>query len=200
MIKRHILDSLAWGSKVSGTDLLKGRGKTALDVGCAYGYALDLLEKAGYTAYGVDISRHGIVQAKATCEADFLACDVQEGLPFTDNAFDLLTCFGVIEHLSNPLAALRNMLASCRGTLICTTPNVLVEKPVKKVIRDYDETHINVRSKTAWESCISQNLSYSYLKIEPFLDASLRAADRLLFFKSFKIPYLGLDLRILIKK
>ena len=200
MIKRHVLESLTWGSKVSGTDLLKGRGQTALDVGCAYGYALDLLEKSGYAACGVDISMHGIMQAKATRETDLVVCDVQEGLPFAPNAFDLLTCFGVIEHLSNPLAALRNMLASCRRTMICTTPNMLVEKPVKRVIRDYDETHINVRSKTAWESCISQNLSYSYLKIEPFLDASLRVTDKLLFFKSFKVPYLGLDLRILIKK
>lgn len=189
-----------WGSKVSGTDLLEGRGKTALDVGCGYGYVLDLLEKAGHTVCGVDISRHGIVQAKATREADLVVCDVREGPPFDANAFDLLTCLGVIEHLIKPLAALRHMLASCRRTVTCTTPNVLVEKPVKRVIRDYDETHINVRSKTAWESCTSQNLSYSYLKIEPFLDASLRAAEKLLFFKSFKVPYLGLDLRILIRK
>lgn len=195
-----MLDTLRWGSEVSGANLFQGRGKTALDVGCAYGYAIDLLEQSGYVACGIDISKHGVRQAKTTRHADFIVCDVQASLPFRDNAFDLLTCFGVIEHLARPLAALKNMLASCRGTMICTTPNVLVEKPVKRVIRDYDETHINVRSKTDWERCINQNMSCSILKVEPFLDASLRSADKLLFFRSFKIPYFGLDLRILIRK
>jgi hypothetical protein len=83
--------------------------------------------------------------------------------------------------------------------IICTTPNRIVEKPVKKIIRDFDETHINVKTQKEWERYI-KNLNCSFFKVEPFLDASLRVKDKLLFFKSFKIPYLGLDLRILIKK
>lgn len=200
MVKRHVLETLRWGSKVSGSNLTDGRGRTALDIGCAYGYGIDVLESLGYNALGVDVSRHGIKQAKAIRAEDFIVCDVQTGLPLRNDVFDLLTCFGVIEHLSRPLEALKNMFASCRDVMICTTPNLLVEKPVKKAIRDYDESHINVRSQKDWEDSINENLGYSFVKVEPFLDASLRAADKLLFFKSFKIPYFGLDLRILIKK
>lgn len=200
MVKRHVLETLRWGSKISGSDLTDGRGRTALDMGCAYGYGIDVLESLGYNALGVDVSRHGIKQAKATRAEDFIVCDVQTGLPLRNDVFDLLTCFGVIEHLSRPLKALKNMFASCRDVMICTTPNLLVEKPVKKVIRDYDESHINVRSQKDWEDSINETLDCSFVKVEPFLDASLRAADKLLFFKSFKIPYFGLDLRILIKK
>lgn len=199
MIKRHILEALKWGSKVSNSDLLNGQGKTALDVGCAYGYAVDVLEKLRYDAYGVDISKYSLKKGKKFFSADYLVCDVQEGLPFKENVFDLVTCFGVIEHLTYPLWAIKNMFTSCKGMIICTTPNRIVEKPVKKIIRDFDETHINVKTQKEWERYI-KNLNCSFFKVEPFLDASLRVKDKLLFFKSFKIPYFGLDLRILIKK
>lgn len=199
MIKRHILEALNWGSKVSNFDLLNGQGKTALDVGCAYGYAVDVLETLGYDAYGVDISKYSLEKGKEFFSADFLVCDVQKGLPFKENVFDLVTCFGVIEHLTYPLWAIKNMLTSCKGMIICTTPNRIVEKPVKKIIRDFDETHINVKTQKEWKRYI-KNLNCTFFKVEPFLDASLRVKDKLLFFKSFKIPYFGLDLRILIKK
>jgi len=199
VIKRHIVEALKWGSKVSNSNLLNGQGKTALDVGCAYGYAVDVLEKLGYDAYGVDVSKYSLKKGKKFFSADFLVCDVQECLPFKENVFDLVTCFGVIEHLRHPLWAIKNMLTSCKSTIICTTPNRIVEKPVKKIIRDFDETHINVKTQKEWERYI-KNLNCSFFKVEPFLDASLRVKDKLLFFKSFKIPYFGLDLRILIKK
>jgi len=200
LIKRNILEVLRWGSEVSNSNLLDGQVKTALDVGCAYGYGVDVLESFGYDACGVDVSKYSVEKAKKLYSADFVVCDVQKGFPFEKNVFDLLTCFGVIEHLANPLQALTNMFVSCKGTMICTTSNRILESPIKKVIRDLDETHINVKTQKEWEKSISRNLNHSFLKVEPFLDASLRVADKLLFFKSLKIPYFGLDLRILIKK
>jgi 2-polyprenyl-3-methyl-5-hydroxy-6-metoxy-1,4-benzoquinol methylase len=199
VIKRHILETLKWGSKTSNSNLLNGQGKTALDVGCAYGYAVGILKKLGYDTYGVDISKYSLQKAKKFFSADFLVCDVQKGLPFREDVFDLVTCFGVIEHLAHPLLAIKNMFASCKGMIICTTPNRIVEKPVKKIMGDFDETHISVKTQNEWKEYI-KSLNSSFFKVEPFLDASLRVKDELLFFKSFKIPYFGLDLRILIKK
>lgn len=199
LIRRHVLETLKWGSKVSHSNLLEGQGKTALDVGCAYGYAVDILQSLGYDAYGVDISKYGVKKAKKLYSADFLICDVQWGFPFKKDVFDLLTCFGVVEHLSYPLQAIRSMVASCKGIMIYTTPNRLVEKPIKKIMGDFDETHVSVKTQMEWKRYI-KNLNHSFFTIEPFLDASLRVADKLLFFKSFKVPYFGLDLRILIKK
>jgi len=200
LIKRHILEVLKWGSEVSNSNLLDGQGKTVLDVGCAYGYGVDVLESFGYDACGVDVSKYSVEKAKKLCSEDFIVCDVQKGFPSKKNIFDLLTCFGVIKHLANPLQALKNMFVSCKDTMICTTPNRIVEKTIKKVISDLDETPINVKTQKEWEKSISRNLNHSFLKVEPFLDASLRVADKLLFFKSLKIPYFDLDLRILIKK
>jgi len=199
LIRNHVLEALRWGSKVSYSNLLDGQGKAALDVGCAYGYAVDILRSLCYETYGVDISGYSVKKAKQLCSMDFLVCDMQKGLPFEKDTFDLLTCFEVLEHLTHPLSALENMFALCKGIMICTTPNRVVEKPVKKLVRDYDKTHISAKTQNEWEKYI-KSLRPSYFRIEPFFDANLKAADKLLFFKSFKIPYFGLNLRILIKK
>ena len=71
---------------------------------------------------------------------------------------------------------------------------------MKQLTRDVDETHINVKSQREWEQAINEKLDKNFLKIEPFFDASLRVAGKLLFFKSFKVPYFGVDFRILIRK
>lgn len=201
MVKRHFLEVLNWASKCSGVNFFNGKGKTALAVGCGYGYEVDILTSFGYDACGIDISKFGIKKAKKNfLVADFVVCDVQKGVPFRDGAFDLLTCFGVLEHLNYPMRALKTMFAVCKDAIICTSPNRLVEKPLKQFTRDVDETHINVKSQKEWEQAINEKLDKNFLKIEPFFDASLRVAGKLLFFKSFKIPYFGLDFRILIRK
>lgn len=195
------MEVLNWASQRSDVDFLDGKGKTALAVGCGYGYEVDMLTSLGYDACGIDISKYGVKKAKGKfLLTDFVVCSVQEGLPFSDDTFDLLTCFGVLEHLSYPVKALKNMFAVCKDAIICTSPNRLVEKPLKQITRDVDGTHISVKSKNEWEQAINGNLNKRFLDIEPFFDLSLRATGKLLFFKSFKIPYLGLDFRILIRK
>lgn len=199
LIRRHILDVIRWGAKISRCNLLDGNGRSALDVGCAYGYGVDVLQSLGYNAFGVDISRYAIRRAKKTVLGEFIVCDVQKGLPFEEDSFDLSLCIGLVEHLHDPLKAIMNVLSCCRGIVLLTTPNRFVEKPIKKIIGNYDETHINVRSESEWRRNLS-NIGCSSFHIESVLDASLMAGNRLLFFKSFKAPILGLDLRIIIKK
>ena len=200
LIKRYVLEVLKWGSEVSESNLLSGKGKTALDVGCAYGYAVDVLESYGYDAIGVDISKYSVKQAKKTCPTNFVVCDVQKTFPFKNKVFDLVTCFEVLEHLTHPLEAIKNMFKSCKQIMICTTPNKAVERPIKEIVRDFDKTHISLKVPWEWKEHIQENLKCSLVEVELFFDASLRVADKLLFFRSFKVPYFGLDIRILIKR
>jgi len=185
---------------VSKSNLFEGDDKTALDVGCAYGYAVDILNSFGYEAFGVDISKYGVGQAKKSRISDFVVCDVQKPLPFQNRAFDLVTCFEVLEHLAHPLQAIKKMFDSCKHTMICTTPNKAVERPIKKIVKDIDKTHISLKVPWEWKEQIQKNLECSLVKVEPFFDVNWRVADKLLFFRSFKVPYLGLDIRILIKR
>lgn len=145
------MEVLRGGSEVSNSNLLDGQGKTALDVGCAYGYAIDILESFGYDAYGVNISEYSVKQAKKNHAADFAVCDVQKDLPFKNKISDLITCFEVLENLINPLQAVKHISDSCKSIMICATPNRAVEKPIKKVLRDFDETHVAVGTPWEWE-------------------------------------------------
>ncbi|MGB9676423.1 MAG: class I SAM-dependent methyltransferase [Candidatus Bathyarchaeales archaeon] len=195
-IKSHVLELLKWGSKNSGLNLLNGYGKSALDVGCAFGYGVSLLKSLGYEVIGVDVSKFGVKQAKKTINTDeFAVCDVQRNLPFKKK-FDLVICLEVLEHLQDPLKALQNMCDTCEGIILCTTPNKTVERVVKKILKDFDKTHVNVKTPREWEKCISGILRNRFIKVECFVDFTFSVADRL-FFKSFRLPF-GMDTRILI--
>ena len=165
-----------------------------MDVGCACGYTTQVLESLGYEVVGVDISAWGTKQAKTHCNGDFLVCDAQTPLPVS-GGFDLVTCFDVLEHLPEPEKALAGMFEVCRGVLVCTTPNKNVEKFVRTLTGDYDETHINVKSPEEWRRLFKGTLDVGSLEVGVFYDLPLRLGGNL-FFKSFNIPNYGLTVRL----
>ncbi len=198
LISKHVLSALRWGSGVAHLDLLKGMGKSALDVGCAFGYGVSLLDSLGYDGFGTDVSVYGISEAKKTTgKTNFAVCDVQKHLPFREK-FNLITCFEVLEHLRDPLKALQNMYDACDGVILCTTPNKAIERVVKRVLPNFDTTHLNVKAPQEWERLICSTLDCNYVKIDCFLDMSFRMANKW-WFRSFKLPF-GMDTRILIKR
>ena len=199
LVERHILEVLQWASKGMREDLLNGQSKKALDVGCAYGFTTRILASLGYETCGVDISGYGTKQGKLLASSQFVVSDAQTNMPFTTETFDLVTCFDVLEHLPFPEKAIVNMFNVCKGTIVCTTPNRKVEKPIRKLMNDYDETHISVKTPLQWEKSITEILDYKSFKVESFYDLTLKLGQKL-FFKSFNIPRFGLTVRILIKK
>ena len=199
LVKRHVMDVLQWATKTLTENLLDGKGKRALDIGCAYGYTSQVLAGLGYETVGFDVSGWGTKQAKSHNDGEFLVCDAQTALPFGAGTFDLVTCFDVLEHLPQPTASLLGMFDVCKGAIVCTTPNKKVEKPVRKLMRDYDETHINVKTPKDWRDCIVGNLAVKDLRVESFYDLALWFGGKL-FFKSFSVPTYGLTVRIAIRK
>ena len=202
MIKYFGIKVLFWASKKLGRNLFDGRGKRALDVGCSFGYVTSLLKRAGYETYGLDISAYALHEAvRRKVDASFLRHDIQQSLPFVGRIFDLITCFDVLEHLDNPLKALRNMYRACRGIIICTTPHRLLDKPVRKLVRDHDDTHKSLRTPEEWRRMLIEEmgLSPNNVLIESYYDVPIRISNRLLTFKSIRIPKLGLTTRILIR-
>lgn len=82
------------------------RGGSLLDVGCGFGYLLERF-RGRFTLYGLDISRFAVEQAGARMrDAFFAQGDIQQGIPF-DETFRVLLAVNVIEHLSDPPAAIR---------------------------------------------------------------------------------------------
>jgi hypothetical protein len=75
-----------------------------------------------------------------------------------------------------------------------------VEKPVRRIIRDYDETHISVKSPSEWEDLIHEIVGPRLVKVEAFFDVTAKLANTRVLFKSVKVPNLGLTVRILVRK
>jgi 2-polyprenyl-3-methyl-5-hydroxy-6-metoxy-1,4-benzoquinol methylase len=198
VVKRHVLSVLRWASAASKENLMDGHGKKAVDVGCAYGYTSQVLAELGYETCAFDISAFGIKQAK-TSRAQLLVCDAQACLPFKEGTFDLVTCFDVLEHLPNPEQALGGMFKVCKGTVVCTTPNKKVEKTIRKITGDYDETHISVKSPLQWKNCVKTSLAPSKLQVDAFHDFTGKLLGKT-FFSSMHVPNYGLTVRIMIKK
>jgi SAM-dependent methyltransferase len=93
-----------------------GQGKRALDVGAREGHQTRWLRERGYDVTSLDIEPQF---------PECLAANVDEGLPFEEESFDLVWCAEVIEHLKDPEHALREFRRVTKpgGDIVLTTPN-----------------------------------------------------------------------------
>lgn len=98
----------------------------ALDVGCAAGYFLDVLREAGWEAVGVEPSTPIAATARERHGADAVLGAPFESADLPPASFDLVTFWDVLEHLGDPVAALRRARALLRpgGTVALETQNV----------------------------------------------------------------------------
>jgi len=87
------------------------KGECILDIGCGRG---DFLKRFcldyGAIGVGIDISREAVRQANSDSFSgtEFVVAEA-ERLPFTEDTFDLLISFDVLEHLSSPYDSIIEM-------------------------------------------------------------------------------------------
>lgn len=95
-------------------------GRHYLDIGCGVGHSVDAAAARGYEAVGLEISR----TALATARARGRNCHHPD--KWTGNTtFDLISLFETLEHVSDPLAMLRDAASRMRdnGLMLVTVPN-----------------------------------------------------------------------------
>jgi len=102
------------------------QGATALEIGCATGETCNAASKGGARVTGCDLSSDAIHIARHRYpHIEFCAAPADQ-LPFSDESFDAVLAFELIEHLSSPSAFVREVHRVLRpgGVLALTTPNV----------------------------------------------------------------------------
>jgi len=110
-------------------DLLSpaGAGQSLLDVGCGTGHWSAFFAEMGYRVTGIDVAREMIQRARiAVPDGTFRVADACE-LPFDDGSFDVVASMATIEFVTEPVAAIREMVRCARsgGVLLIGTLNPL---------------------------------------------------------------------------
>lgn len=165
---------LCYISQETCVDITDGKGKKALDMGCAFGYTTALLRKLGYDAVGLDISAYAIRRAnKTSAYLDFVVADACS-TPFRSGSFSLVTCFELIEHTPNPIILIKEqaMLLKEGGICVWTTPMRGFVKKVYDYLRK-EKTHVHLMKQEEVEKMLKKNFknisisSYLLLPIPP---------------------------------
>jgi 2-polyprenyl-3-methyl-5-hydroxy-6-metoxy-1,4-benzoquinol methylase len=98
---------------IEACGLVDWKNARALDVGCGDGGFLVAMARRHARAYGLDFQEFNILGAALRARAWELPVSVAVGsatsLPYRSASFDVVTCGDVIEHLADPLGALREV-------------------------------------------------------------------------------------------
>jgi SAM-dependent methyltransferase len=123
--KRTVQKNFRLRLGVLGRFLDPARHKRLLEIGCAYGFFLDLVRDRFDTAQGIDISEEGVRYAREELRLDAVCADFLK-YDFGDRGFDIVCMWDTIEHLVSPQAYIQKIGAHMEsgGLLALTTGDI----------------------------------------------------------------------------
>jgi 2-polyprenyl-3-methyl-5-hydroxy-6-metoxy-1,4-benzoquinol methylase len=113
---RHFEDRLAQ----LGSHMQPGR---LLDVGCSCGYFLEVAAARGFDVRGLEFSSSAIAQASPAVRGRITEGSLEHLA--TDESFDVISAFDLVEHVPDPIGFLRQCRDHLRpgGTIAVSTPD-----------------------------------------------------------------------------
>ncbi len=98
---------------------------TILDVGCGEGFTIERLSRSANDRLirGVDNDLHALLRARETNPRVVFYMGDVECLPFASDAFDVVLCLEVLEHLRDPLTALQELGRVTSKHCLISVPN-----------------------------------------------------------------------------
>ena len=125
------------------------KNEKVLDVGCGPGMGVWEAKNDGYSAFGIDIASLGHIWEEIGV-ADCCSVAFADNIPFPDNEFGIVVCFGVLEHIPEEgiipsLTEIKRVLKP--HGLLCLSIG-LIPYPIK--VRG-EELHITLKPKAWWK-------------------------------------------------
>lgn len=115
-----------WGVREALSKIVKNKESIKiLEVGSGLGYLTFALRKAGYDAWGMDISETAVDQANQNYGSYYFCSDLYEYAEKNMDHFDVIVLTEVIEHINAPLPFMESLLKliKTKGHVLLTTPN-----------------------------------------------------------------------------
>ena len=143
--------------------LIPGTAKFILDVGCSSGNFGQLLkQKKDTIVWGVEPNKEASELAKKKLDKVF--CNYfDDNLDFEDQRFDCIIFNDVLEHLIEPLAALKlcKRILNQNGCVVCSIPNIRYFEAMRHILVEkdfqytrsgiFDATHLRFFTKKSIE-------------------------------------------------
>ncbi|MBN1257225.1 MAG: class I SAM-dependent methyltransferase [Planctomycetes bacterium] len=105
--------------------------RTVLDIGCGVGDLSDFFVEKRCTVTCVDGREENIARLRKRCpERRTAVMNVENGDLKSLGTFDIVLCYGLLYHLENPLAAMRNLAGVCNEILLLETIIADHEEPI----------------------------------------------------------------------
>lgn len=99
---------------------------SALEVGCGEGELSMRLARSGWSVSGCDIAEEAIVEARKRADHARLSIPFERrdivDLSGSSDQYDLVVCCEVLEHLEDPVEAIKILRALCRTHLLVSVP------------------------------------------------------------------------------
>jgi 2-polyprenyl-3-methyl-5-hydroxy-6-metoxy-1,4-benzoquinol methylase len=163
---------------------LKKEGLKVLDVGCGNGNISRAIASLGYTVKGIDLSSESIETAKKLNTFDNASFECIDAEKFVGKeAFDVIVCSEVIEHLNHPEVLLKTIsqIISPDGIVIITVPNgygpreFLVTKPVQKLnASGFAKVIVGLKRLLGYKNAMVQSNNPDLTHIQFFTKGSLK--------------------------
>jgi 2-polyprenyl-3-methyl-5-hydroxy-6-metoxy-1,4-benzoquinol methylase len=110
---------------VVGDLVAEARPSRVLDVGCGEGFTADYLRDRfrNVRIDGIDLSADALRMARAVDPRFAGACGSAAALPFAPDAYDLVLCNEVLEHVPDPPAVLAELRRVARAHCVLSVPH-----------------------------------------------------------------------------
>jgi SAM-dependent methyltransferase len=172
--------------------------RSVLEVGCATGVMVKVLQKWGFVANGIDHSAWAIENCVPDVKNVVRVGDARQ-LPWQDKSFDLVIALDVLEHIDHEESkkALAEMMRVAKQEVVFRVAGLRDEEwetnpnPAGWDKATGDDSHINVIRASEWERIIRQ---LGWLHVSTIWGADLCMLDHLVGFVCRR-PELKLNVR-----
>jgi ubiquinone/menaquinone biosynthesis C-methylase UbiE len=186
-------------------NLLPSFADKLLDIGCGNGDFVFSARSKFAQCYGVDISPKRILNARTvskemglTNQLNFESCDIDNGLPFSDAYFDVITCVSVLEHVFNPPNTIEEIYRILKpgGLFILQVPNIAWLPLRFQLLFGSLPLTGGVYSNADWEHLhnFTKSLLYQLLQEKGFTISNIFCSGVFARYRKWWISALGSDL------
>ncbi len=145
------------------------------EIGCAEGELIKRIHAIFPKArlYASDISKEEIAKAKRNCapiSVEFMIQNAEYLDAYKDSSFDVVVCCEVLEHLSNPLKGLGELIRISNKYILVSVPNEPIWRILniarKKYVKSIGNTpgHINHWNMVQFPKFLNSFSGYSIIK------------------------------------